>query len=99
MWWGQLSVDNGLWRVILCMLAFPLLSTSLISFRCRLAVGLQGCGAMGWAWGSGPSIPNAPTRGKVHVSSGLGRDPRMAEMHVGIRQREGCPPVQSTHPA
>ena len=47
MWWGQLSVDNGLWRVILCMLAFPLLSTGLISFRCRLAAGLQGCGAAG----------------------------------------------------
>ncbi|ELV10344.1 Transient receptor potential cation channel subfamily M member 2 [Tupaia chinensis] len=31
-WWGQLSVDNGLWRVILCMLAFPLLFTSLVSF-------------------------------------------------------------------
>ncbi|XP_035953132.1 transient receptor potential cation channel subfamily M member 2 isoform X1 [Halichoerus grypus] len=34
-WWGQLCVDNGLWRVILCMLAFPLLYTSLISFRER----------------------------------------------------------------
>nr|XP_035138986.2 transient receptor potential cation channel subfamily M member 2 isoform X6 [Callithrix jacchus] len=32
-WWGQLCVDNGLWRVILCMLAFPLLLTGLISFR------------------------------------------------------------------
>uniref|UniRef100_A0A8C0ZV95 Transient receptor potential cation channel subfamily M member 2 n=1 Tax=Castor canadensis TaxID=51338 RepID=A0A8C0ZV95_CASCN len=32
-WWGQLCVDNGLWRVILCMLAFPLLFTGLISFR------------------------------------------------------------------
>uniref|UniRef100_O94759-2 Isoform 2 of Transient receptor potential cation channel subfamily M member 2 n=1 Tax=Homo sapiens TaxID=9606 RepID=O94759-2 len=32
-WWGQLSVDNGLWRVTLCMLAFPLLLTGLISFR------------------------------------------------------------------
>ncbi|XP_058379213.1 transient receptor potential cation channel subfamily M member 2 isoform X1 [Diceros bicornis minor] len=32
-WWGQLCVDNGLWRVILCMLAFPLLCTHLISFR------------------------------------------------------------------
>ncbi|XP_007945494.1 transient receptor potential cation channel subfamily M member 2 [Orycteropus afer afer] len=32
-WWGQLSVDNGLWRVMLCMLAFPLLFTGLVSFR------------------------------------------------------------------
>ncbi|XP_045396755.1 transient receptor potential cation channel subfamily M member 2 isoform X2 [Lemur catta] len=32
-WWGQLCVDNGLWRVALCMLAFPLLFTGLISFR------------------------------------------------------------------
>ncbi|XP_029794679.1 transient receptor potential cation channel subfamily M member 2 isoform X3 [Suricata suricatta] len=34
-WWGQLCVDNRLWRVILCMLAFPLLYTGLISFRER----------------------------------------------------------------
>ncbi|VFV24182.1 transient receptor potential cation [Lynx pardinus] len=34
-WWGQLCVDNGLWRVIVCMLAFPLLYTGLISFRER----------------------------------------------------------------
>uniref|UniRef100_A0A8C4FHA6 Transient receptor potential cation channel subfamily M member 2 n=1 Tax=Catagonus wagneri TaxID=51154 RepID=A0A8C4FHA6_9CETA len=34
-WWGQLSVDNGLWRVVLCMLAFPLLATGLVSFRER----------------------------------------------------------------
>ncbi|CAI9175994.1 unnamed protein product [Rangifer tarandus platyrhynchus] len=32
-WWGQLGVDNGLWRVMLCMLVFPLLYTGLISFR------------------------------------------------------------------
>ncbi|XP_053568855.1 transient receptor potential cation channel subfamily M member 2 [Bombina bombina] len=32
-WWGELSVDNGLWRVILCMLFFPLLYTRLITFR------------------------------------------------------------------
>ncbi|XP_045857855.1 transient receptor potential cation channel subfamily M member 2 isoform X2 [Meles meles] len=32
-WWGQLCVDNGLWRVILCMVAFPLLCTSFVSFR------------------------------------------------------------------
>uniref|UniRef100_G1LW30 Transient receptor potential cation channel subfamily M member 2 n=6 Tax=Ailuropoda melanoleuca TaxID=9646 RepID=G1LW30_AILME len=34
-WWGQLCVDNGLWRVILCMLVFPLLYSNLISFRER----------------------------------------------------------------
>lgn len=32
-WWGQLCVDNSLWQIILCMLAFPLLFTGLISFR------------------------------------------------------------------
>nr|XP_019601291.1 PREDICTED: transient receptor potential cation channel subfamily M member 2 isoform X2 [Rhinolophus sinicus] len=32
-WWGQLCVDNGLWRVLLCMLLFPLLTTGLVSFR------------------------------------------------------------------
>lgn len=32
-WWGQLCVDNGLWRIILCMLVFPLLFTGFISFR------------------------------------------------------------------
>ncbi|XP_058667897.1 transient receptor potential cation channel subfamily M member 2 [Ammospiza nelsoni] len=31
-WWGKLSVDNGLWRVITCMLFFPLLYTKLITF-------------------------------------------------------------------
>uniref|UniRef100_A0A8C4L125 Transient receptor potential cation channel subfamily M member 2 n=1 Tax=Equus asinus asinus TaxID=83772 RepID=A0A8C4L125_EQUAS len=40
-WWGHLCVDNGLWRVILCMLAFPLLYTDLTSFRCP-----PGCGAV-----------------------------------------------------
>ncbi|XP_059865742.1 transient receptor potential cation channel subfamily M member 2 [Delphinus delphis] len=34
-WWGQLCVDNGLWQLALCMLAFPLLYTGLISFRDR----------------------------------------------------------------
>ncbi|MXQ82247.1 hypothetical protein E5288_WYG010932 [Bos mutus] len=34
-WWGQLSVDNGLWRLVLCMLVFPLLYTGLVSFRNR----------------------------------------------------------------
>uniref|UniRef100_A0A8B9PZT3 Transient receptor potential cation channel subfamily M member 2 n=1 Tax=Apteryx owenii TaxID=8824 RepID=A0A8B9PZT3_APTOW len=32
-WWGKMCVDNGLWRVIVCMLFFPLLYTSLITFR------------------------------------------------------------------
>ncbi|KAM7106683.1 transient receptor potential cation channel subfamily M member 2 isoform 7-T7 [Ciconia maguari] len=32
-WWGKMCVDNGLWRVIACMLFFPLLYTSLITFR------------------------------------------------------------------
>ncbi|XP_004696953.1 transient receptor potential cation channel subfamily M member 2 [Echinops telfairi] len=34
-WWGQLSVDNGPWRVMLCMVVFPLLFTGLISFRTK----------------------------------------------------------------
>ncbi|XP_063162905.1 transient receptor potential cation channel subfamily M member 2 [Candoia aspera] len=32
-WWGKLSVDNGICQVILCMLFFPLLYTGLITFR------------------------------------------------------------------
>ncbi|KAM6258365.1 transient receptor potential cation channel subfamily M member 2 isoform 1-T2 [Porphyrio hochstetteri] len=32
-WWGKMCVDNGLWRVIACMLFFPLVYTSLITFR------------------------------------------------------------------
>uniref|UniRef100_A0A8C6NBL5 Transient receptor potential cation channel subfamily M member 2 n=1 Tax=Melopsittacus undulatus TaxID=13146 RepID=A0A8C6NBL5_MELUD len=32
-WWGKMCVDNGLWRVIACMLFFPLLYTGLIAFR------------------------------------------------------------------
>ncbi|KAH0623928.1 hypothetical protein JD844_007134 [Phrynosoma platyrhinos] len=32
-WWGKLSVDNGMCRVIVCMLFFPLLYTGLITFR------------------------------------------------------------------
>uniref|UniRef100_A0A6J0T728 Transient receptor potential cation channel subfamily M member 2 isoform X2 n=2 Tax=Pogona vitticeps TaxID=103695 RepID=A0A6J0T728_9SAUR len=32
-WWGKLSVDNGIYRVILCMLFFPLLYSGLITFR------------------------------------------------------------------
>ncbi|XP_020927162.1 transient receptor potential cation channel subfamily M member 2 isoform X2 [Sus scrofa] len=41
-WWGQLSVDNGLWRVVLCMLAFPLLATGLVSFRERRLQAVRG---------------------------------------------------------
>lgn len=55
-WWGQLGVDNGLWRVVLCMLFFPLLYTGLVSFRCR-----PGCGAAG-AWGQ-TSFPKCPLWG------------------------------------
>lgn len=32
-WWGKMCMDNGLWRVIVCMLFFPLLYTGLITFR------------------------------------------------------------------
>ncbi|XP_048362343.1 transient receptor potential cation channel subfamily M member 2 isoform X1 [Sphaerodactylus townsendi] len=32
-WWGKMSVDNGICQVILCMLFFPLLYTGLITFR------------------------------------------------------------------
>uniref|UniRef100_A0A8C4YLQ5 Transient receptor potential cation channel subfamily M member 2 n=1 Tax=Gopherus evgoodei TaxID=1825980 RepID=A0A8C4YLQ5_9SAUR len=32
-WWGKLCVDNGLWRVILCMVFFPLIYTSFVTFR------------------------------------------------------------------
>uniref|UniRef100_A0A8C0AMW0 Transient receptor potential cation channel subfamily M member 2 n=1 Tax=Buteo japonicus TaxID=224669 RepID=A0A8C0AMW0_9AVES len=38
-WWGKMCVDNGLWRVIACMLFFPLLYTSLITFRYFLQPG------------------------------------------------------------
>uniref|UniRef100_A0A8C4L0H6 Transient receptor potential cation channel subfamily M member 2 n=1 Tax=Equus asinus asinus TaxID=83772 RepID=A0A8C4L0H6_EQUAS len=41
-WWGHLCVDNGLWRVILCMLAFPLLYTDLTSFRERRLQAVRG---------------------------------------------------------
>ncbi|XP_075140952.1 transient receptor potential cation channel subfamily M member 2 [Leptodactylus fuscus] len=32
-WFGELSVDNELWRVIACMIFFPLLYTRLLTFR------------------------------------------------------------------
>ncbi|XP_018424709.1 PREDICTED: transient receptor potential cation channel subfamily M member 2 [Nanorana parkeri] len=32
-WFGELSVDNALWRVIVCMLFFPLIYTRLLTFR------------------------------------------------------------------
>ncbi|KAG8432778.1 hypothetical protein GDO86_017135 [Hymenochirus boettgeri] len=35
-WWGELCVDNGLCRVILCVLFFPLIYTRLITFSERL---------------------------------------------------------------
>lgn len=53
-------MDNGLWQLALCMLAFPLLYTGLISFRCR--PGCSGGRGLG-ARGSGPSIPSTLSRG------------------------------------
>ncbi|KAG8546004.1 hypothetical protein GDO81_019918 [Engystomops pustulosus] len=32
-WWGRLSVDNGFFQIILCMLLFPLIYSGLITFR------------------------------------------------------------------
>ncbi|XP_071977095.1 transient receptor potential cation channel subfamily M member 2 isoform X3 [Engystomops pustulosus] len=32
-WFGELSVDNSLWRVLACMIFFPLLYTRLLTFR------------------------------------------------------------------
>lgn len=46
-WWGKMCVDNGLWRVIACMLFFPLLYTSLITFRYFLQPG-HVCTKAGW---------------------------------------------------
>lgn len=40
-------MDNGLWRVIACMLFFPLLYTSLITFRYFLQPG-RACTEAGW---------------------------------------------------
>ncbi|NWH41682.1 TRPM2 protein, partial [Chloropsis hardwickii] len=42
-WWGKLSVDNGLWRVITCMLFFPLLYTNLITFSREKRLQPMGC--------------------------------------------------------
>ncbi|NXY39253.1 TRPM2 protein, partial [Pomatorhinus ruficollis] len=42
-WWGKLSVDNGLWRVIMCMLFFPLLYTNLITFSREKRLQPMGC--------------------------------------------------------
>lgn len=68
-------MDNGLWRVVLCMLFFPLLCTGLVSFRCLLA---GGCGAAG---------PRG-CRAQSHISSRLGLEPGMVG-DVGRRQWEG----------
>lgn len=46
-WWGKMCVDNGLWRVVACMLFFPLLYTSLITFRYFLQPG-HACTKAGW---------------------------------------------------
>ncbi|XP_078512418.1 transient receptor potential cation channel subfamily M member 2 [Lissotriton helveticus] len=32
-WWGKLSVDNGLVSLLMCMLLFPLIYTGLVTFR------------------------------------------------------------------
>ncbi|XP_069052884.1 transient receptor potential cation channel subfamily M member 2 isoform X2 [Lepisosteus oculatus] len=32
-WWGELTVDTKLWRVLLCMLFFPFIYTGLVTFR------------------------------------------------------------------
>ena len=42
-----MCVDNGLWRVIVCMLFFPLLYTCLITFRYFLQLG-HACNEAGW---------------------------------------------------
>uniref|UniRef100_W5MUC8 Transient receptor potential cation channel, subfamily M, member 2 n=1 Tax=Lepisosteus oculatus TaxID=7918 RepID=W5MUC8_LEPOC len=34
-WWGELTVDTKLWRVLLCMLFFPLIYTGLVTFSRR----------------------------------------------------------------
>ncbi|KAJ7421358.1 Transient receptor potential cation channel subfamily M member 2 [Willisornis vidua] len=42
-WWGKLCVDNGLWRVITCMLFFPLLYTNFITFSREKRLQPMGC--------------------------------------------------------
>ncbi|NWX25909.1 TRPM2 protein, partial [Notiomystis cincta] len=42
-WWGKLCVDNGLWRVITCMLFFPLLYTNLVTFSREKRLQPMGC--------------------------------------------------------
>ncbi|XP_066433176.1 transient receptor potential cation channel subfamily M member 2 [Eleutherodactylus coqui] len=37
-WFGELSVDNDLWRVIVCMIFFPLLYTRLLTFRSQINI-------------------------------------------------------------
>lgn len=51
-WWGKMCVDNGLWRVIACMLFFPLLYTSFITFRYFVQPGCAGRGCRGISPGS-----------------------------------------------
>ncbi|XP_030770533.1 transient receptor potential cation channel subfamily M member 2 isoform X2 [Rhinopithecus roxellana] len=55
-WWGQLCVDNGLWRVTLCMLAFPLLLTGLISFREKRLQGVSSPVARARAFFTAPVV-------------------------------------------
>ncbi|XP_056392757.1 transient receptor potential cation channel subfamily M member 2 isoform X2 [Hyla sarda] len=37
-WFGELSVDNEMWRVIACMIFFPLIYTRLLTFRSHTMV-------------------------------------------------------------
>lgn len=78
-------MDNGLWRVILCMVAFPLLYTGLITFRCqRCRVLLRGR-----AWAAVPSVPWGVTVLVGVTGCQEGRE-------GGQEGREGAP-VQGTH--
>lgn len=78
-WWGKLSVDNGLWRVITCMLFFPLLYTNLITFRyfwqlghpcteagfsSSLTLWLAGGSCRGLSWAAKPTHPSLPPAGR-----------------------------------
>lgn len=35
-WCGELSVNNPVWRVLVCMVFFPLISTEFLTFRSDL---------------------------------------------------------------
>lgn len=40
-WCGELSVDNPVWRVLLCMVVFPLIYTGFLIFRSGLTSGRE----------------------------------------------------------